>query len=606
MGSSIMAQEMITPLAGSPTVAAYHNSGKKIMKSSQTDTLELPFFEDFSVSRVEPDPSIWSDADAFVNNNYCIDPVTNGVATLDAIDFRGSIYAGATLDPVSFSADHLTSHPIKLSYLPDDSLYLSFLYQPGGLGDLPEVQDSLLVDFYSISDTAWITIWSTPGTDLHPFKTVMIPITEARYLTDGFRFRFRNMASLPKNNDYLDKRANVDHWNVDYVRLDRNRFAADTILRDVAFNRPVKSVLKDLTALPWSHFEDARENVFDEKIQARYRNNDTISRNITRSLSIQEPLYGETYTPALPTAQDLPAQKDTLVEFDYFYPINSERGDSAIVRIKASLRTDEFDPKVNDTIVYDQLFKDYYAYDDGTAEAGYGLRGQGTKNGSVAVKYNAYTADEIGGVEISFNQLYDSLNLGYYFKLHIWADNGGEPGSLLFADEADLIPEYSKEFPGFIRYYFSEPVHVEGTFYVGWKQYNEYMLNVGFDKNNWPTPHVLFYNYQGKWELSNKPGVILLRPFLYDETTAISEPGMSSGSLRVYPNPASDHLFIKLPGGSFEPDMLVDLYDASGRLVQQKVIGKGSLDVSELPTGIYFLRLKSGKGLHYAKVLINR
>ena len=79
----------------------------------------------------------------------------------------------------------------------------------------------------------------------------------------------------------------------------------------------------------------------------------------------------------MPTAQDLPAFSDTLVVFDYFYPLNTSRGDSAIIRITASLRTDDIDPKVNDTVFYDQKFKDYYSYDDGSPEAGYGLRGQG-------------------------------------------------------------------------------------------------------------------------------------------------------------------------------------------------------------------------------------
>ncbi len=606
-GKGVMAQEFITPLAGNPSAAAYYKENRKIMKSSAAVMLELPFFEDFSTSSIEPDPSLWSDADAFINNNYCIKPLTNGVATFDAIDYQGSIYASATFDPVSFVADHLTSHPINLAYPSGDSLYLSFLYQPKGLGEVPEEQDSLLLEFYSPSDTAWINVWSTPGTDLHPFKNVMIPITAARFLTDNFQFRFLNRASLPNSSDYPDKLANVDHWNVDYIRLDRSRFAADTIMRDVAFNQPINSILMDLTSLPWSHFPDAYSTVLDQNVSARYRNNDTIARNITRSMLIQEPLYNETYTPASPTAQDLPAQEDTIVEFGYFYPIDFNRGDSALIRIKAALRTDEFDPKVNDTVVYDQWFKDYYSYDDGTPEAGWGLRGQGTKNSSVAVKFHAYTADEIGGVDISFNQLYDSVNLSYFFKLIVWADNGGEPGTRIFEDEKDLVPDYATSHPGFIRYHFSEPVQVDGDFYVGWKQYNQYLLNVGLDLNSSPSFPVLFYNYQGKWENTIYPGSILLRPFLYDETTGVKDREFAPESLQIYPNPASDIVYIKLPGEGDEQNVQVDIYDASGRLAQQKVIRRGGqLDVSELSGGIYFLKLNCREGIFHTKLLINR
>ena len=605
--NGLKAQEIVTPLAGNPPAEAYYSVNRKMKKSSFAITLELPVFEDFSNSYIEPDPSLWSDADAFVNNNYCINPVTNGVATLDAIDYQGSIYEGATFDPVSFVADHLTSHPINLAYPPGDSIYFSFLYQPKGLGEVPEEQDSLLVDFYSPSDTAWINVWRTPGTELHDFKTVMIPITEANFLSDSFQFRFRNRASLANTQDFPDKLANVDHWNVDYIRLDRNRFAADTILRDVAFISGIEPLLKDLSSIPWSHFEDARDVVFDESVRVRYLNNDTIARNVTRSFLIEEPYYGESYTPATPTAQDLPAQEDTIVEFNYFYPIDFGRGNSALVRIKASLRTEAFDPKNNDTVIYDQLFKDYYSYDDGTPEAGWGLRGQGTKNSSVAVKYHSYTADEIGGVDISFNQLYDSVNLSYYFKLMVWDDNEGIPGSRIFEDEKDLVPDYTTRHPGFIRYYFSEPVQVEGDFYVGWQQYNQYMLNVGLDLNSQVSSSVLFYNYQGVWEESKYPGVIMLRPFLYDESVGIRDQDSEMEALQIYPNPASDLIYIKLPDERETGDILVDVYDSSGRLALQNMVRHDQqMDVSALSGGIYFLKLRGSQGLYHAKLLINK
>ena len=606
--SGLIAQEVITPVAGNPTAAAYYRLNRWAAKSATADTLELPVFDDFSSTKVMPDPSIWSDADAFVNNDYCIDPVSNGVATLDAIDYRGSIYPGATFDPVSYVADHLTSLPIRLSYPPGDSIYLSFLYQPKGLGEVPEEQDSLLVDFYSPSDSLWTNVWGIPGTGLHPFRHVMIPVAEGRFLEDGFRFRFRNRASLPRSSDYKDKRGNVDHWNVDYVRLNRLRFAADTVLRDVAFISPLKSILKDLTSLPWSHFEKAKNTALDPTIKVRYRNNDTITHNVTRSLVIEEPLWDETSDPVEPTAQDLFAGEDTVVEFLYYYPIRTDRGDSAIVRLKASLRTDEFDPKANDTVIHDQLFKDYFSYDDGTPEVGYGLRAQGSAGGIVAQRYHAFEPDELGGIDIAFNQLYDSLNLGpeYYFKLMVWGDNGGVPGTILMEDEKDHLPVYPDPYPGFKRFYFSEPVPVDGTFYVGWRQYNEYLLNVGFDLNNRPEPHVLYVNYKGYWEESIYAGVIMVRPFLYVEPTGSGSRIRADRSLDIYPNPATDHVFIRYPGDDPGQEFLLDVFDSSGRLADHRIMLNESLDVSGLAEGIYYMRLRWGTSVYHAKLLINR
>jgi hypothetical protein len=392
---------------------------------------------------------------------------------------------------------------------------------------------------------------------------------------------------------------------VDYILLDQGRSIADTVLRDVAMVTSIPSILRDLSALPWEHFEDARLTALETQIPVRYRSNDTIARNITRTLLIEEILWDESFSPGTPTAQDLPANSDTVVEFPYFYPIDFERGDSAIVRFTASLRTDELDPKVNDTVVHDQIFSDYYAYDDGTAEAGYGLRGQGTRNGSVALQYFSYTPDQIGGVDISFNQLYDSVNLGYFFKLMVWNDNAGIPGSILFEDGNDHTPVYTEQFPGFTRYHFTEPVDVEGAFYVGWRQYNEFMLNVGLDLNNRPTPHVMYYNYQGIWETSNAPGVIMIRPFLYDPTVNVTQFRAERPSLVVYPNPATDRVFWtppqELAGGKFH----VELYDTSGRLILQKQVQQPSLEVSGLDTGIYYLRIGAGSAWYTSKLMIN-
>jgi hypothetical protein len=285
--------------------------------------------------------------------------------------------------------------------------------------------------------------------------------------------------------------------------------------------------------------------------------------------------------------------------------MNFDRGDSAILRFRAALRTDEFDPKVNDTVVYDQVFKDYYAYDDGTAEAGYGLRGQGTRNGSVAIRYYSYEPDELGGVEVSFNQLYDSVNLGYYFKLIVWEDNDGVPGSMILEDEYDYTVGYSSSYPGFRRYYFSEPVPVDGTFYVGWRQYNEFMLNVGLDLNNVPSPHVMCINYRGIWETSQAPGVMLFRPFLYDETTRTNPRTATRDELHLFPNPASDLVFIQTPDPGMS-EFIIDIFDASGRLLKQQVTGNHELNVSGLPAGIYYVNLISGSARYHAKLLINR
>ena len=49
---------------------------------------------------------------------------------------------------------------------------------------------------------------------------------------------------------------NCDQWNIDYVLLDKNRNAGDTIFADVAFRFPLRSLLKNHEAMPWKQFRE--------------------------------------------------------------------------------------------------------------------------------------------------------------------------------------------------------------------------------------------------------------------------------------------------------------------------------------------------------------
>lgn len=604
--SGLEAQEIVTPLFGKKAANEQHRERLRTFGSTGTELLELPFMDDFSQVSGIPDTALWIDDHAFINNNYCIEPVTFGVATLDALDFDASIYPDARRDPFTFVADYLTSRAIDLDYQPADSIYFSFLYQPGGLGEMPDPKDSLLVDFYDPGAELWKNVWGIPGDSVHPFRHAMIPVTEENFLDSGFRFRFRNRVSLSGNDDFPGKISNVDHWNVDYVRLDRNRSSADTILRDVAFIEQPTSMLKNLTSLPWTHFNQAKNTVFQSPVSVRYRNNDSITRNITRSMTVHDLVYNELVRVGNETAQDLPFMEDTIVDFDFFYPFNTDRGDSGVIRFKAALRTDEIDPKQNDTVVADQVFKDYYSYDDGSAEAGYGLRGQGSQNGMVAVKHNSYLPDLLGGVDIYFNHVLDSANLSYYFKLMVWDDDHGVPGSVLHDDTNDLIPEYTSSLNGFKRYYFSSPVPVDGPFHVGWLQYNKYFMNVGLDLNKGPIPQVRHYNLDGSWDPSRTPGILLIRPFLYNEITGAVKHSPDMGHLQIYPNPASDRVYFELPGKGSASEIQLEIFDVSGRQVHRAAILGHSHDISSVPAGFYFIRVRLGQQQYSAKLLIKR
>jgi len=581
---AVFAQEYVIPLAGNDVLQKQLRPAVK--KSAGDIMLELPFEDDFSYPSHYPSIDLWAEDDAYINSGYAVDPPSIGVATMDALDFNGSVYPFATISPETFEADFLTSYPINLNYPASDSIYLSFFYQPQGTGLEPRPHDSLCLDFYNPATQVWRNIWRVPGDSLRDFEQVMIPITDTSYLKEGFRFGFRNLASLPQNSDYRDKRGNVDHWNIDYVRLNTNRSYTDTVIRDVAFTRPIPSMLKSYEAIPWDHFGVGYNTIYLPYITLNYHNNDSATRIVTRRAEVYNEVWDERFDPGNASAQDILPGSFVSHNINSVYPFNFNRGDTASYRIKAWIQTDDFDNKSNDTIYRTQRFRDYFAYDDGTAERAYGLRGQGTNNGLIAVKFNSFIADELGGVDIYFTQLIDSINLDYYYKFMVWDDDEGKPGTLLYSDPIDHTVVYSDQINKYTRFFFAEKVPVSGTFHVGLLQYNMFLLNIGMDINK-PANGTLFYNIGNDWIPSEAPGSLMIRPFVDRPYSVSVKDPSADASVRIWPNPATELVRIEISEQTLPLDEInVAIRDITGRIIARHR-GTAEIPVSNLPAGIY-------------------
>ncbi|MBK7390932.1 MAG: hypothetical protein IPI23_18200 [Bacteroidetes bacterium] len=90
-------------------------------KTAATDTLKLPFFDDFSTYTVWPNADLWSDSSAFVNFNFPINPPTVGVATFDGLDYEGNPYNNTNVNAIGL-CDNLTSKAIDLLLIIMDCL----------------------------------------------------------------------------------------------------------------------------------------------------------------------------------------------------------------------------------------------------------------------------------------------------------------------------------------------------------------------------------------------------------------------------------------------------------------------------------------------------
>lgn len=577
-------QELVTGLQVNPLVKAdKHRSGAA---KGDGDIIELPFIDDFSGESHLPDPRYWSDNEVFINNTYTDKQITKGVATFDAIDENGRLYK--TITPAGFEADHLTSQPINLNYPKTDNIWMSFYYQPGGLGDLPEPKDSLVLQFYAPDEAQWFPVWKAAGGERQDrFKPVMIRIDHERYLKSGFRFRFINWASLNPDLSEPSIVGNCDHWHVDYVYLNRNRNEADSIHRDVAFTTPLRSLLKTYEAMPWKQFRQVFLQEMGASIPIHYRNNDIIVRNITRNFTIRDMHRGTLAHSFSAGARNI----DPLTSADYnaalIYTFNTANTDSALFLVTSYLITDVFDRKENDTIKYNQVFSNYFAYDDGTSEGGYGINGLGSRNAMVALRFKSYMQDTLRAVSICFNDSYLNSNLRT-FDIVVWNDINDRPGDIIYSFEGVMV-EQGKDINGFYTYVLPDGVMVDDVFYVGWKQRSETFLNAGFDIN---TPHRgrQFYWLNGQWYQSMVNGSVMIRPI----TGPPVKPASSDDSvteerksvLRIWPNPANDFINIESEDLRLSRSAFITVIDLTGRQIM-KVPYAERIDVSMLRAGIY-------------------
>ena len=197
------------------------------------------------------DPSkIWIDDYACHNYRYAMNPKSLGVVTFDGVSNDGYPYDWGSINSYG-DADVLTSKPINLAG--KTNVFLTFLYQAKGLGNAPEVLDSLCLDVYSPSLDKWFesSLWGTDGNVVvDEWNTVHINITQNSLLEDGFQFRFRNKATLS---------GVLDHWHIDYVNLRDNSTASDYVIDDLAIMEPIESFLIDYTAAPGDHYKNVTD-----------------------------------------------------------------------------------------------------------------------------------------------------------------------------------------------------------------------------------------------------------------------------------------------------------------------------------------------------------
>ena len=567
--------------SSSPDIS-YADLSPDFEQDSITLYFAAPLPEDFN--------KVWLDNHVFLNNNFSLNPWTFGVATFDGLNSSGMPYDW-TVGSTDW-ADELTSKPIFMSQNTiSDSIYLSFFFQSGGNGETPEGDDSLSLEFYIPSIDSWVYAWSTNGFVSDDWYYQHILLDSMIFFQDGFKFRFRSYGSLT---------GSLDHWNLDYVYLNENRSQNDTLMHDWAFTNVPISIINNYSSVPWKHFN--------------LTNEDLVKNNLII------PSYNSSNNPKLlqPCSMDLFYKNNLLSNHPYsasvlnipplsYFDMLYDYGNNLNFNIAVNDTFPEFDFRFylatnttperlsdNDTVYHTQSFQNYYSYDDGSAEAAYGLVGNGAELAYRFIILEGVGTDTLKSVKIHFSpSVYDASNDPFFIQ--VWADSMGNPGNLIYSsDNLDFpelyYPEYNSGLNGFYEYELPLLIPVSDTFYIGWKQSSSTRLNIGFDKNV-NRKSEIFYNLGSGFQNTIFDGSLMMRPVFVspmDNVVNATVLNYNFEDFELFPNPANQ--IVNLSSNKIN-DMIV--YDLNGRIVFEKHFNLDkSFQVNNWKNGIYILHFK--------------
>lgn len=633
------AQLKVYPLPNtSPKVIA-----KPKMKSARTEELtprSLPFWDDFSWTQVDqvndtalanyPLDSLWvNNYTVWINSGLGINPPSINVATFNGLNANNQPYSDVLVS--NGFRDTLISQPINLG--PDEVLeseratvYLSFFFQWAGHGEPPDSRDYLRVDFKDASGN-WEPVLTIPTSESFlpdEFYDTLIQVNGERFFHENFQFRFMNYGRLS---------GPYDTWNIDYVYLNKYRNPDDKYLPDRTIISSLTNLFGDYRAVPYRHFlNSAGDPLSQPTFDVFNVKNDTstlsyyasgIFTNYTDSIGVTtivdtlgnagaSPIDGLTgiifqRERKTVTLQHIPDRNDP-VQFD-------PNADYADVTLKVRLFTgdvinpktgqyaNDYNPNVyspldfrsNDTIRANYALRNYYAYDDGTADYAVGLTAFGNR---AAYLFEMVTddPDTLIGFDIYYPDYGVTGTLTVDFA--IYGDDNGVPGALLYTRPSHTLRRTGLNKFDQIR--FGDQLLVQDRFYIGWRAPVGGTFRVGLDTNN-DSGSKLFVNTTGIWELNTDVvGAVMIRP-VFGRGTNIIVGIPEDVTSQIYPNPSDGTFFVP---ASCE---IIGITSLTGRSVPYSLSDAGDhsrIQMANASPGFYIVRLRKDGQVFSSKLIV--
>ncbi|SMD32021.1 Por secretion system C-terminal sorting domain-containing protein [Reichenbachiella faecimaris] len=580
------------------------------------DTILLPFWDDFSFSSITPDSILWeSNTGVLINGTQGKSSPTLNVASFDGADIFGNPHNPSGVN--SELVDVLTSRHIDLSGIPVDkwdSVFFSFYWQMGGLAEVPEQRDALIVEFLD-RDEVWNEVFNKSGVEenLHDvFMKEPIQLTE-EYFHAGFQFRFKATGN---------SLGPYDAWHIDYVYLNIDRYKDNESIRDGAIASTPTSIFSEYTRIPYdvlfnfpdtiykpievelSTFKNVVHLVF---VEATLR--DTLLNQV---LDYQDPSSGDIALGSfargtfisdedqiISSADLMTAPTDSLfLELEMIfdtkdeYFVSEETNSGSVYFVD-----DSYNYRLNDTVRTYHEVHHTLAYDDGSAEYAAGLNKYESQLG---IYFNIPSEDTLTAVDIYFPQFSKSADdpvspTGKEIVLSVLKDLSGSPNSVVRSQEF-VIPG-SAQLNEFNRFTFDLPIILSGGFYISLQQFTSEYIGIGLDNNSLLGKQKIFVNIEDEWEPNLKvEGMVMVRAIFEDSDFVVSDVRDFNEELKLFPNPVNDMLTIQ---GSFDQYELMDL---SGKVLMSG--NAREFSVSALMNGVYFIKIRIGESTSTRKIVI--
>lgn len=560
------------------------------LRNGLPDTLAIgpgsPFFDDFSTvgDFALPDTHVWFipevdfRAPIVVRNAAKASP-TPGVLRLDGLRRSGIPYE--TLLALRGKADRLVSHLLDFQGQgPASNLWLYAYVEAGGLGELPESNDSLAFSLVLPNDT--FRLATIGGSQANGGTWIAVPLDQAAFFGGLSQLVIENDGSL---NGLLDV------WLVDYVYIGTEWPGGVNNLDEQGPERLLSSPLEPYFQLPFRLYESLPGWQTAYEVRVRQNASSTFSGTLHGEWTgpnngLSSPFFDD-------VAVSLPASgSQTATLGPYAWQATAEQG---TWRATHYLAGNNDARAMNDTLHTDIRLDSLWGYDDGIADRSFGLN----KPLGFGLRFDLPQPDTATAVWIHFvptvnvNGLTGKITYldGKVFRLRIW--NQAHPDSFIVEQVAGSNVAYG----GFIRFPLSKPLALPPTCWVGLQQMDEIPIGIGydqsFDRDAWTC-----WDSAGQWIQTRLDGVPMIRLELkgIPSRVVLSAPDpLQEGRPRLLANPVASGSVAKLLLPAYCRNYRATLFQPDGKVVYQwqneAAEGEWALEVpSHLPPGLFFLK----------------